>query len=29
VQPKGKAGNIKLKAEGKGLKSGEVVIATE
>ena len=29
LQPKGKAGSIKLKAEGKGLKSGEVVIATK
>jgi beta-galactosidase len=29
VQPKGKAGNIKLKAEGKGLKSGEVIITTD
>jgi hypothetical protein len=26
VQPKGKAGIIKLKANGKGLKSGEIVI---
>ena len=29
VQPKGKAGTIKLKANGKGLKSGEVVINTK
>jgi beta-galactosidase len=26
VQPKGKAGIIKLKAEGEGLESGEVII---
>ena len=29
VQPKGKAGTIKLKANGEGLKSGEVVINTK
>lgn len=29
VQPKGKAGTIKLKAEGRGLKSGEVGITAE
>ena len=29
VQPKGKAGSIKLKANGNGLKSGEIVIETK
>jgi beta-galactosidase len=29
VKPKGKAGSIKLKANGKGLKSGEIVIQTK
>ena len=29
VRPKGNAGTIRLKAEGEGLKAGEVMIETE